>query len=207
MDYIALDFTLTAEGIDARHPFIGKVATIVRELNPGVVNAWYVRPYRFAIHERGTRWQSVEAAKAYALALAYEAYHRQELGAPPPPDHERAPAKPIGASPREVVVHENTPTTFHASVAPLPRTCATRTPSGECAVQCVVCAKVDDDLGRGPAPHYRPIDRSLAERPPRPPLDLSRLHGPDGEDIPLDRSLDDRGHTVQAGSVAMPGKH
>lgn len=185
MDYIALDFTLTAEGIDARHPFIGKVATIVRELNPGVVNAWYVRPYRFAIHERGTRWQSVEAAKAYALALAYEQYHRQELGAPPPPDHERAPAKPIGkaASPREVVVHENTPTSFRASVAPQ-RTCATRTPSGECAIQCVVCAKVDDDLGRsvehGPAPEYRPIDRSLAERP----LDHSRLQGPDGEDIP-----------------------
>ena len=95
MSYLTLTNTLTAEGIEVRHPILGKVATIVRETGP-CVNAWYVRPYRFAIYERGMRFKSLDAANAYTLALAYEMHHLQIAAAPTPADHERAPIGELG---------------------------------------------------------------------------------------------------------------
>lgn len=62
------------------HPTLGKVATIEKNY-PGQPDGWHVFPYCIPAYERGTVWQSLEAAKAYTVALAHEMI---ELGLPKP---------------------------------------------------------------------------------------------------------------------------
>ena len=90
--FLTLTTTLTPEGIECRHDVLGKVATIKRELVNG--NNWFVFPYRLTCYDYGKRFVSLEAAKSYALALAYEMHEMGLVAAPARPDHERAEPTP-----------------------------------------------------------------------------------------------------------------
>lgn len=73
--HIVLDTELTPDGIVCRNATLGKVATIKRNA-PGSEAAkqgpWYVFPYSYPPYERGANFHSLDGAKAYALALAYD---------------------------------------------------------------------------------------------------------------------------------------
>lgn len=66
---ITLQTELTPEGITCSNSVLGKVATIIRQIDKG---DWYVRPYSFPPYERGATFKSLAAAEFYAVALAHE---------------------------------------------------------------------------------------------------------------------------------------
>ena len=93
---LTLTTKLTAEGIECSHEVVGKVATIKRELVNG--NNWFVFPYRLTCYDHGKRFVSLEAAKTYALALAYETHENGLVAAPARAEHEKAdPVPPVRA--------------------------------------------------------------------------------------------------------------
>lgn len=78
MSSITLTTELTPDGVVCSNETLGKVATIVREFQGVMGDAWFVRPYGLPIYERGVRFKSYQAAEYYALAIAHEMHETKE---------------------------------------------------------------------------------------------------------------------------------
>jgi hypothetical protein len=73
--YLTLKTKLVAEGIECSCDHVGKVGIITRD---GEKRTWRVRAYVFPQWEYNGEFESLNAAQAYALALAYEMVEGEE---------------------------------------------------------------------------------------------------------------------------------